>query len=82
MLNITAHTKVSPEEAIGRAVQFFGPDGIGLEIKDQAPTCARFEGGGGGVEVSACAQEKGTSVDIVSQEWEHQVEDFVSSLPR
>ena len=57
MPKIATKTKLSPEEAIKRAVEFFGPGGYGLEVKEQSTDCAYFEGGGG-VEVTACAEEK------------------------
>ena len=81
MLRMATTTKLTPEEAIKQAVKFFGPEGYGLEIKDQSPTCARFEGGGGHVEVTSCADEKGTSVELVSQEWDYQVREFLGKIP-
>jgi len=46
MLRIAIKPKLTPGEAIRQAVEFFGPDGYQLEIKDKAPACAEFEGGG------------------------------------
>lgn len=80
MLKIATKTKLSPEEAVKRAVEFFGPDGYGLEIKNQSPDCAYFEGGGGGVEVTACAEEKRTSVVLESREWDYQVKEFIRKI--
>jgi len=80
MLKIATKTKLSPEEAVKRAVEFFGPDGYGLEIKNQSPDCAYFEGGGGGVEVIACAEEKRTSVVLESREWDYQVKEFIRKI--
>ena len=61
MLRISTITKMSPQEAIKKAVDFFGVGGHGLEVKEETSSYAYFEGGGGGVEVIACAEEKGTS---------------------
>ncbi|MFC1934003.1 hypothetical protein ACFLXX_02475 [Chloroflexota bacterium] len=80
MLRIATNTKLSPEEAIKRAVEFFGPAGHGLEVKEQTPTCAYFEGSGGGVDVIACVEEKGTSVELVSREWDYQVKEFIGKI--
>ena len=80
MLKMGKTTKLSPEEAIKKAVEFFGSGGYGLEVKDQANLCASFEGGGGGVEVTACAGEKGTSVDVTSREWDYQVKEFFGKI--
>ena len=80
MLKIATKTKLSPEEAIKRAVEFFGPGGYGLEIKRQQSNCAYFEGGGGGVEVTTCAEEKGSSVELESREWDYQVKEFIRKI--
>ncbi len=80
MLKIVTKTKLSPEEAIKRAVEFFGPDGYGLEIKGQQSNSAYFEGGGGGVGVTACAEEKRTSVELESRELDYQVKEFIRKI--
>ena len=80
MLKIVTKTKLSPEEAIKRAVEFFGPGGYGLEVKNQTPDCAYFEGSDGGVNVTACIEEKGTSVELESREWDYQVKEFVRKI--
>jgi len=82
MLNIEAKSKLKPEEVILRAVKFFGPSGYGLEIKEQAARYAEFEGGGGGVEISAepGAKDKGSTVNFETREWEIQVKDFIGHI--
>ena len=81
MLKIGTETKLKPEEVIERALKFFGPDGgYGLSVGEQTDDTVCFEGGGGGVEVVACAGEKGTSVDVVSREWDAQVKEFMTTI--
>lgn len=80
MLRMATKTKLSPKEAIKRAVIFFGPDGHGLKVKEQSATGAYFEGGGGIVEVTACAEKKGSSVELVSREWDYQIREFISKI--
>ena len=80
MLNIETTTKLSPEEAVKRAVKFFGPQGYGLEVKEEAPCCAEFEGGGGGVAVSATTKGKGATVSFESREWDYQVKEFIGKI--
>jgi hypothetical protein len=80
MLRMATTTKLTPEEAIKQAVKFFGPEGYRLEIKDQSPTCAYFEGAGGQVEVTSCTDEKGTSVELVSQEWDYLAREFLRKI--
>lgn len=80
MLKIATKTKLSPEEAVKRAVEFFGPGGYGLKVMEQSTNCASFEGGGGGVEVTACTEEKRTSVELFSREWDYQVKEFIRKI--
>ena len=80
MLRISTITKMSPQEAIKKAVSFFGVGGYGLEVKEETSSYAYFEGGGGGVEVTACAEEKGTSVELISREWDYQVREFINKI--
>jgi hypothetical protein len=49
-------------------------------VTEQNDACAYFEGGGGGVEVTACTDEKGTSVDIGTREWEYEVKEFAGKI--
>ncbi len=80
MLKIATKSKLSPEEAIKRAVEFFGSNGYGLQVKEQSPDCASFEGGGGGVDVTACAEKKGSTVDLESREWDYQVRELIGKI--
>ena len=80
MLKIGTKTKLTPEEATKKAIDFFGPGGQGLKVVDETPASACFEGGGGRVEVVACAEEKETSVELVSQEWDFQVKEFIGKI--
>ena len=43
MLKVSKESKLKPEEAIKRAVAFFGPKGYGLEVKDEGNCCVTFE---------------------------------------
>ena len=79
MLNIEGKTKLSPEEVIKKTVEFFST-GYGLKVKQQTLACVSFEGGGGFVDVTVCAEEKGTSVEVVSREWDLEVKKFISKI--
>jgi hypothetical protein len=80
MYRITVATKLSPEEVIKEAVKFFGPDGIGLRVNDQDSTGARFEANLGFVAVDASTTEKGSSVDLVTEELEYEVKKFIALI--
>jgi hypothetical protein len=80
MLSIETISKHSPEEAIKRAVKFFGPQGYGLKVKSEVPCCVEFEGGGGGVGVSATTKGKGSTISFESREWDYQVKEFIGKI--
>lgn len=80
MLSLSTGTKLDRDEVIKRAVAFFGPGGYGLEITEEAPGCVSFKGGGGGIEVIANLDSETTKVDLTSQEWDHQVKEFLNKL--
>ena len=80
MLKLNVKTKRKPEEVVKEALGFFGPDGYGLKITEQSDSCASFEGGGGAVTVFACNEDKGTSVDLETREWDYQVKEFATKI--
>jgi hypothetical protein len=80
MIRMQKKTKLTSQDAIDKAIAFFGPKGYGLKVNEQSPTCAKFEGAGGNVEVTTCEDGKQTSVEIISTEWEIQSKEFMSKL--
>jgi hypothetical protein len=82
MLKLNVRTKSKAEEVVKKALEFFGPGGYGLKVTEQSDTCAHFEGSGGGIEVTACSDDEGTSVDIETREWEYQVKEFARKIKK
>ena len=80
MLRLSADSKLSQEEVIKRAVEFFGPGGYGLEVKEETTESVVFEGGGGGVGITTSSDGKKTTVDITSHEWDYQVKEFIRKV--
>jgi len=80
MLRIAVKTNLTPEEVTRKAIKFFGPEGYKLKITNQTETSATFEGGGGSIEVSACADSNKTAVDFLSREWDFQVKEFIKII--
>jgi hypothetical protein len=80
MIKISKESKLKPNEAIKKAVAFFGPGGLGLELKEEDSCNAYFEGGGGHVRVSAATNKEGSSVDIESVEWDYQAKQFLDKI--
>ena len=80
MLRIKAKTKLSPKQAVERAIKFFGPGGYGLKVRESSEDGAAFEGGGGGVIVNARLDAKGATVEIESHEWDFQAKEFLRKI--
>ncbi len=78
MLRIEVQTGFCQEDVISRAVKYFG--GLGLKVTSQTAMAASFEGGGGGVDISTCADKNVTTVELVSSEWDSQVRDFLRTI--
>lgn len=78
-MRIAKKTKLSPEEVVKKAAEFFVA-GYGLKVKEQTPTCVYLEGGDGGVDVSTCAEAKGSEVEVLSRGWDYQAKEFLSKL--
>jgi hypothetical protein len=76
----SVETKQSPEKAIKAAVAYFGEAGLGLETEEQDPCCAYFEGGGGFVRVTVCEEEKRTTVNLETREWDYHVRKFMQKI--
>ena len=80
MINLEAKTKLTPEEVVKRLKKFFGKEGLGLKLTEDAPQCLTFEGGGGYVTANLCLEEGKTRINLVAQEWDRQVKEFISGL--
>jgi hypothetical protein len=70
-------TKLSTSDVLGRAEQYFGEGGLGLEITSQDNCCLSLAGGGGHVTVTVTEGEK-TAVDVETREWDYQVKKFIA----
>jgi hypothetical protein len=80
MLRLASKSKLSPEEVIERAIIYFGPKGYGLTIKKQSSAYVRFEGAGGLVEVTSSSEKKGSSLEVLSVEWDIPAKEFLTKI--
>ncbi|MBN1847947.1 MAG: hypothetical protein JW932_05120 [Deltaproteobacteria bacterium] len=80
MLNISGKTRLSHERIEQKITTFFGPKGLNLTLIKKDPDNMVFEGGGGYVDITICAEDKENRVDIVTQEWDYQVKKFLEEL--
>lgn len=80
MINLSKESKLSREDVIKKALEYWGPGGYGLTVTQQAETYAAFEGAGGGVEVVARTRDGKTEVEILSREWDSQATSFLDKI--
>ena len=80
MIRFEHRTKLRPEQVLQQLKRSFGKGGLGLDLKEETPTCVTFEGGGGYVTASLCEDKGETRVDIISREWDYHVKQFISNL--
>ena len=80
MMRLEHRSELSREQVLQRLKHNFGEGGLGLALKEETAACVTFEGGGGYVTASLCEDKGGTRVDIVSQEWDYHVKNFISNL--
>ena len=82
MINLEIKTSLAVEEVTKRLRAFFGKDGLGLDLKEDSTDCLNFQGSGGFVNAVICPDAGKTKIELSSQEWDKQVKDFASNLPR
>jgi len=80
MLNVSGKTNLSPEKIEQKIMTFFGAKGLNLDLVKKEPDHMAFEGGGGYVDITICEEDKQNRVDIVTQEWEYHVKNFLAEL--
>ena len=81
MLSMEVRTSLSMEELAERLKGFFGKDALGLTLKEECPGRMTFEGGGGTVTATFCAERGKTLLKIVTSGWAVQVKQFIDKLP-
>lgn len=80
MLNISKESKHKPQDIIKRAITFFGSKGYGMLLKEEDRCNAYLEGNGGSVRIKAAPSQKGSSVEIISVEWDFQAKQFLEKI--
>jgi hypothetical protein len=53
---------------------------VGLEVIDEHDTCVTLQGGGGHISVVACADDKQTTLELETREWDYPVQQFMREV--
>lgn len=82
MILLGKESKVSAAQVLDRAITYFGPDGLGLDIHHLDAASVQLQGGGGYVAVRVQPQptRQVTDVEIESREWEGDAERFLGEI--
>jgi hypothetical protein len=80
MAGYVTKSKKSAVEVLDQALEFFGPEGEGLEIVETAENLSHFRGGGGHVLIETSPVDSGTQVDFEVREWDRQVIKFMEII--
>jgi hypothetical protein len=78
-LRYEVNTKLTTQEALERAINFFGRGGQGLEVRSRGDFSLVFLGGGGYVAITALPGDK-TTIDLETREWDWAVRQFMEKV--
>jgi hypothetical protein len=81
MLNMEVKTKLEPQEVAKRLKGYFGSKGEGLKLDQEDETCLSFCGPTGHVTANIGRMDDKTVLNLVTQEFEYQVKEFLDRLP-
>lgn len=70
-------THLAPEKIIEKAVEYF--EKLGLEVTQRDGDSVCLEGGGGHVTISVCGDGQ-NEVDILTEEWDKKVKEFIQRI--
>lgn len=84
MAHYCKNCKYSPGVVLQEAIKFFGPDGLGLrikeEVKERKEYCACLEADKGHIFIKARRKEKGTEVEVETHKWDHELKQFLEKV--
>ncbi|HXF60077.1 MAG TPA: hypothetical protein VNK95_00590 [Caldilineaceae bacterium] len=82
MIRLGKKTKQSAAQVLDKAVDYFGPAGVGLELIHRDEASVEFQDSLGHVAVRAQPDEGSgmTDVEIVSREWDWDAEQFLEKI--
>ena len=80
MIRYGKESKLSPQQVVQKAIAFFGPGGLGLELELLSEWEVRFEGGGGHVLVQVHEKGQGSEIELEAVEWEYPAKQFLGKI--
>jgi len=83
MVRVVTQSRLAGHAIIGKALRYFGPEGLGFAIADRSERHARFNGHAGSVSIVLDFQEESrrTQVQAIGKEGdEQQMREFIRTL--
>lgn len=81
MLTLGKKSKMSATDVIDKAINFFGPSGLGLTVQQRSDCCVTFSSQVAFVTVEASDLEsKGSDVHIETREFEFSAKEFLNKI--
>jgi len=80
MINMEKRVKISCEDVMKSADNYFMKNGLNREESDPEQFCASYSGGGGYVRIQCCPEDKHTRINVEGREWEYQIKQFMGNL--
>ena len=73
-----------PSIILQKAIEFFGPDGLGLQVKEEiqekTECSASLKARNGHIYVKACEIEKGSEIEVETRDWDEHVTQFLEKV--
>ena len=82
MARYEVRTQLTPQEIAARALAYFGPQGVGLQVTAQQRLGLVFQGGGGHVAVTIQPGANETTVELETREWDFPVQQFMAQIQK
>jgi hypothetical protein len=79
-VNYGTSTRFSPDEVLKLAEQFFGPEGLGLEVVERRPDGLELAGPQGGVDLRVQVTDGATEAFLSTQGLDYQVRQFMAEV--
>ncbi len=73
-----------PAKILQEAIEFFGPDGLGLQVKEKVQEknecSASLKAGNIYIYIKACEKENGSEVEVETCKWDDHVTQFLEKF--
>ncbi len=81
MSSYASDTNAPPGDVLKRVIEYFGPQGLGLRVRESNEGGADLVGGDGDfVHAEVVTRNRKTHIDLDTQDWDHFVKKFLMGV--